>query len=589
MSQGFTPDFMEELKYKCDIVEVISQYVPLQKKGGRYFGCCPFHHEKTASFCVNADSGFYHCFGCGVSGDVVKFVMEMESMEFLDAVKYLAEKAGLPLPEIKIDPQYNQKKERKETLKQLMRDAARYYRNNLVDPVKGKDAREYLQSRGIDDETAHRYGLGLSLDYDGLVGYLRRKEYTLTDLLDCGLIANPDRPSDAFANRIIVPIINSMNEVVAFGGRVYHGEKDIAKYKNSTNTVLFDKGRTIYGVNYIKQDKRMGEAYAELILVEGYMDVISLGAAGIRNAVAGMGTALTEGQARELKRLAPKIYVCYDGDGAGRKATVKNVEPLVKCGADVRVVSLDDGKDPDETVRQDGVEAFLKHIRDALPVIEYKLKLCADAYDLGSVDGRAKYVQAALKVLKEVPSRAEREVYLGEVSKLSLVSVETLHDEFDSSPVIVEEKKEIVSDKDSKSLRASRFVIGRVMQNPKAVDLTALKKEWFAHPVHRDIFEYASTLPKGEFNVGRMFDIIAGDSEVDRILQVNLKFATEAQENEYYNDCVLALANEYISGRLAKLKTEYNALSDAQEKRNAIGEISALQKKLKSRSLSDKL
>jgi len=188
MSQGFTPDFMEELKYKCDIVEVISQYVPLQKKGGRYFGCCPFHHEKTASFCVNADSGFYHCFGCGVSGDVVKFVMEMESMEFLDAVKYLAEKAGLPLPEIKIDPQYNQKKERKETLKQLMRDAARYYRNNLVDPVKGKDAREYLQSRGIDDETAHRYGLGLSLDYDGLVGYLRRKEYTLTDLYQ-----NPDR------------------------------------------------------------------------------------------------------------------------------------------------------------------------------------------------------------------------------------------------------------------------------------------------------------------------------------------------------------------------------------------------------------
>ncbi|MDE6061054.1 MAG: DNA primase, partial [Clostridia bacterium] len=374
MSQGFTPEFMEELKYKTDIVDVISQYVPLQKKGGRYFGCCPFHHEKTPSFCVNQDSGFYHCFGCGVSGDVIKFVMEMESMSFFDVVKYLAEKAGMQLPEIKIDPKYSEKKERNEVLKQLMRDAARYYRNNLVNPVKGKDARAYLESRGINEETAHRYGLGLSLDYDSMVGYMRRKGHSLKDLLDSGLISNVDRPSDAFANRIIVPIINSMNEVVAFGGRIYHGEKDVAKYKNSTNTVLFDKGRTIYGVNYVKQDKRAGEVHRELILVEGYMDVISLGAAGIRNAVAGMGTALTDGQAHELKRLVPKIYVCYDGDGAGRKATVKNVEPLVKCGLDVRVVMLDDGKDPDETVRADGYDGFMKHIGEALPVIEYKLK-----------------------------------------------------------------------------------------------------------------------------------------------------------------------------------------------------------------------
>lgn len=591
MSQGFTPEFMEELKYKTDIVEIISQYVPLQRKGGRYFACCPFHGEKTPSFCVNQDSGFYHCFGCGVSGDVIKFVMEMESMSFFDAVKYLAEKAGMQLPEIKIDPHYTEKKERSEVLKQLMRDAARYYRNNLVDQVKGKDAREYLEGRGINEETAHRYGLGLSLNYDSMVGYMRRKGYSLKDLLDCGLISNVDRPSDAFANRIIVPIINSMNEVVAFGGRIYHGETDVAKYKNSTNTVLFDKGRTIYGVNYIKQDKRAGEAYKELILVEGYMDVISLGAAGIRNAVAGMGTALTDGQAHELKRLVPKIYVCYDGDGAGRKATVKNVEPLIGCGLDVRVVMLDDGKDPDETVRADGYEGFMKHLREALPVIEYKLKLCENAYELGSVDGRAKYVQAALKVLKTIESRSEREVYLENVSKLSRVSVDTLHDELDTSPVLkAEEKKESVlpADKDSKSLRASRFVVSRIMDNADYVDLSQIKKEWLAHDVHRAIYEYALGLPKGGFNVGQMYTYI-DDAEINNILQVNLQFASKIHEGKYFSDCILALADEYLSARLAMLKAAYNSLSDAEEKKSTLGEIALLQKKLKSKSVQEKL
>ena len=358
MAGGFTPEFMEELKYKCDIVEIISSYVPLQKKGGRYFGCCPFHNEKTPSMCVN--NGWYHCFGCGASGDVVKFVMEMENISFYDAVKLLADKVGMQLPEVKFDPKYNEKKEHGDVLKQLMRDVARYYRNNLLDESKGKEAREYLANRGIDDETSKRYGLGLSLDYESMAGYMRRKGYKLADLLECGLIASTERPSDAFANRIIVPIMDGMSNVIAFGGRIYHGEKDVAKYKNSTNTALFDKGRTVYGINFVKRDKKLnGASYKNLILVEGYMDVISLGAAGVKNAVAGMGTALTEGQAREISRLTDTVFVCYDGDGAGRKASVKNTDILAKFVQNVKVVSLPDGKDPDETVRSEGYEGFM--------------------------------------------------------------------------------------------------------------------------------------------------------------------------------------------------------------------------------------
>lgn len=590
MAGGFTPEFLEELKYKCDIVEVISQYVPLQKKGGRYFGCCPFHNEKTPSFCVN--NGWYHCFGCGASGDVVKFVMEMESVSFYDAVKILADKVGLQLPEIKLDPQYAQKKEHGDVLKQLMRDAARYYRNNLLDEKKGNDAREYLHNRGLDDEIAKRYGLGLSLDNESMVGYMRRKGYSLKDLEECGLVGNAQRPYDAFANRIIVPIMDSMSNVIAFGGRIYHSEKDVAKYKNSTNTTLFDKGRTIYGINFIKRDKKMnGVAYKELILVEGYMDVISLGASGIKNAVACMGTALTDGQARELSRMTENLYVCYDGDGAGKKATIRNVDILSKFVQNVRVISLDEGKDPDETVREGGAEAFLKKQKEALPVIEYKLKLCADANDLGSVNGRAKYVQSALKVLKTIDNRAEREVYMDVVSKMSGVSVATLTDEAGMiRPVKIEQPKENDEEKIAKTLRASRFVLNRIVKGEKYVDLSKIKTEWLENDLHRQVFEWAKTMPEHTDMVKTMFSVFGYDNEeISNILNINMKFADNIREADYFNDCVLMLANEFVSKRLEQVKNGYNELSDPEAKRASIAEISRLQKILKSKDINDKL
>lgn len=590
MAGGFTPEFLEELKYKCDIVEVISQYVPLQKKGGRYFGCCPFHNEKTPSFCVN--NGWYHCFGCGASGDVVKFVMEMESVSFYDAVKILADKVGLQLPEVKLDPQYAQKKEHGDVLKQLMRDAARYYRNNLLDEKKGKDAREYLHNRGLDDEIAKRYGLGLSLDNESMVGYMRRKGYSLKDLEECGLVGNAQRPYDAFANRIIVPIMDSMSNVIAFGGRIYHGEKDVAKYKNSTNTTLFDKGRTIYGINFIKRDKKMnGVAYKELILVEGYMDVISLGASGIKNVVACMGTALTDGQARELSRMTENLYVCYDGDGAGKKATIHNVDILSKFVQNVRVISLDEGKDPDETVREGGAEAFLKKQKEALPVIEYKLKLCADANDLGSVNGRAKYVQSALKVLKTIDNRAEREVYMDVVSKMSGVSVATLTDEAGMiRPVKIEQPKENDEEKIAKNLRASRFVLNRIVKGEKYVDLSKIKTEWLENDLHRQVFEWAKTMPEHTDMVKTMFSVFGYDNEeISNILNINMKFADNIREADYFNDCVLMLANEFVSKRLEQVKNGYNELSDPEAKRASIAEISRLQKILKSKDINDKL
>ena len=584
---GITQEFLDELKFKCDIVSVISGYIRLDKKGGKYFGCCPFHNEKTASFCVNTDGQYYHCFGCGASGNVINFVMEMESLSFIDAVKFLAEKAGMEMPEVKFDPDYKKKREKKDVLLSLMKDTAHYYRNNLLREVEGKEAREYLLSRGISEDIARYYGIGLSLGQDQLQGYMRRKGYSIENLRDCGLV-NGDKLVDAFAGRIIVPILDGMSNVVAFGGRIYHGEKDVAKYKNSTNTEIFDKGRTVYGINFVKREKRENGGFHNLILVEGYMDVIALGSVGIKNVVAGMGTALTDGQAREIARLVPLVYVCYDGDSAGRKATIKNVEILMKAGVEVKVVSLDDGCDPDDTIKKEGYEGFMARVKAALPIIEYKLKLCADAYNLDSVDGRTKYVRAALKVLGEVNSIAEREVYLGVVSRLSGVSVDTLTRDLGKAPAREVEATEISAPlKEDKTVKAGRFILNKILTHASFSDIGFLKKEWFTHPLHQSIFGDVVE-SAGGLKVATLFDKYT-DDELNKIIGDDVVFEVPATEQIYFSDCILVLANDYISKQLDGLTKRYNAATTPADKKAIVTQMASLQQKLKSKNVKDKI
>ena len=552
--------FIEELKFKCDIVSVVSQYVPLVKKGNRYFCCCPFHNEKTPSMCVNTQGQFYHCFGCGASGDVITFVMEMESLGYVDAVKLLAERAGMELPEYKADAEYKKKKDRQDTLKELMKDAARYYQ------------------RGITEEICTRFGLGLSLGYDQLQGYLRRKGYAAADLRDCGL-ATGDKLTDAFHGRVIVPIMNGMGDVIAFGGRIYRGEQDVAKYKNSTNTVLFDKSRCVYGINFVKREKRRGNGFKNLILVEGYMDVISLAAAGYFNVVAGMGTALTPQQAREIRKLTDTVYVCYDGDAAGRKAAVRNVEPLIAEGLDVRVVSLAEGLDPDDTIRQEGADGFRKRLEEALPVMEYKLKLCADAYEMGSADGRAKYVRAALKVLAEVQNAAEREVYLGIVSSKSGVSVNTLKETLVGvrpAPAVKREE-DAARPRENRLVAAARFVLNAILAREEHASASDVEPEWMPLPEQAEILAFVRAHP--EKKTGDLFPDGVGGGELNEVLNAERDLSSREKERQYYSDCVALLSGAYDSARISELKERFKQLSDAEERRSVLKEIQRLQKK----------
>lgn len=591
-------DFLRELKLRTNLVDTISRYVPVQKKGGRFFCVCPFHADKNPSMAINEQDGYYHCFACQATGDAIKFIMDIESIEFGEAIKILAEKANIPVPEFKKDPQAEKKKAHSDVLKQIMVEAAKFYRGNLVDEIKGKEAREYLESRGINDEISKRYGLGVSLDYETLPKYLRYKGFKLSDIKECGLIANVDKPSDMFANRVIVPIIDSMSNVVAFGGRVYHDEDktmDVAKYKNSTNTPLFNKSYFVYGINFVKRDRKTAGPVQDLILVEGYMDVIALGTAGINNVVAGMGTALTEGQAREIKKIVSTIYVCYDGDSAGRKATFKNIDILDSVGFDVKVMSLENGEDPDEAIKNHGKEYYLKKKEEALSITEYKLKLCELAFDLKTTEGKAKYVQNAVKVLKKfADDEARLEVYAKIVSGLSGVSVDAIKKSAVSGVKVNMDDKakpKIAPDNDeAKNRRASRFILNRIMTNAPYVNLTEISPLWFNNATHKEIYNYAVNLEKGtDFNVGLMFSTIENNDEITAILDISLKFNPYEKDREYYLGCLNTIANDYIQGRIDALSSQLNKITDSKEKRPLQIEIQDLKRKKHSTDLKDKI
>ena len=393
-------NFLRELKQKNDIVEVIGNYVALDRKGGNYWACCPFHHERTPSFAVNEGEQYYHCFGCQESGDVIKFVQEIESTDFMGAVQILAARAKMTVPENGYDSEEAAKRKKKrDTMVQIMRDTARFYLNNLY----SGDARadkylQYIQNRSLAPTTVKKFGLGASLDYTSLPKFLTTKGYSKEDAIACGVLSADDkgRVFDSLGERLIFPIINAMDEVVGFGGRTLDKTK-FAKYKNTKETMLFDKSKTLYNINLLKKLKRE-QTVKEIIFVEGYMDTITLYQAGFKNVVATMGTSLTKEQARLAKRYTDNVLISYDGDFAGQKADLRGLEILDGESLRVRVVPMPEGLDPDDVARQ-GQEAYQKCLDAAMPLIDYKIHALERKYDLNKTEEKRRFVAEALKVV----------------------------------------------------------------------------------------------------------------------------------------------------------------------------------------------
>ncbi len=403
-------EFCSRLLENTDIVKLISRYCTLRRTGNTFKALCPFHSERTPSFGVDPNKQLYYCFGCGKGGNAITFLKDIENIESIDAIKMLADEANMELPEFSGKSAPKIDKQKRIRLFELMREAARHYNENLRSP-KAAAANAYIEKRKLPSNIVTRFGLGYSIDYTEIITYLKSKGYDESEMKEVGLVGQSARGYyDLYCGRLMFPIISSLGQVVGFSGRVLE-KTDKAKYYNTPQTELFDKSKTVYAINLLKKRRQHGPL-DYLIMCEGQMDVIALHKAGFDTAVASMGTALTQQHARQIKNYADKVYISYDGDGAGQKATMRGLDILREQGLTVKVVQLPDGLDPDEVVNEGGAEAYRKLLEEALPLTEYKLKKLRERYNLSDRDDRAKYAAEAVAIARKPDNPVETEEYL---------------------------------------------------------------------------------------------------------------------------------------------------------------------------------
>ena len=434
-------DVINEIKYRNDIETVISQYVTLKRRGKNLVGLCPFHGEKTPSFTVYPETSSFYCFGCGVGGDVFTFTGLIENLDYIESIKHLAEKSGVTLPDSGYDDSMLRLKNR---IYDINKETGRFFHACLLTD-EGKWARDYLLGRGLSMSTIKHFGLGAAPDsWDALINHLKSKGYTIEEMLAANVIGKSNRGSyyDRFRRRVMFPIINIRGNVVGFSGRAMPGEdKQGGKYVNTSDTPVYKKSNNLFGMNFAKN-----HCAERIILVEGNMDVITLHQAGFKNAVAPLGTAFTEEQANLLARYTKEVILTMDADEAGQKAIKRASEILEKTGLKTRVISIPDGKDPDEFIKKNGPDRFRALIEGAVSDIEYKLLMAAKDIDLDADDGKLKYLSAAAEIIAEQSDIMTRDIYIGRLSDkygVSRTALETKVKELRKKYVRVKEKKEI--------------------------------------------------------------------------------------------------------------------------------------------------
>lgn len=580
-------EFINILKDKLNIVEIASGYLNLEKRGGGYWACCPFHHEKTPSFSIHESGQFFHCFGCGASGDVIHFVSQMESLDFSDTVKLLAERANLPLPQTAFDNQKTSDQKRKrDTLLQIMNDCAHFYLDNL-NSGKAEAHIEYILSRKIPANVVKTFGLGASLNFNDLPLYLRRRGYSKRDILDSGTVNEIEgRLVDAQGGRLIYPIINALDEVIAFGGRVLK-KTEFAKYKNTKETLIFNKSKTLYNINLLKKLKRT-QTVKEVIMVEGYMDTISLYQAGFKNVVASMGTSLTQDQARLIKRYTDTVLISYDGDSAGQKANMRGLEILKSEGLNVKVVPLPDGLDPDDVIKQTGAEGYQKCLDAAMPLIDFKLSVLASRYDMSKTEDKRNYVAEAIKIIKTAESSAEQEDLLKSLRARTGITFEALSRDLRAAPVVEQpapEQPKERKDHSSVTRRASRFVIASFLFSAdytRGVDVSEIA---FDDDIHLLLAKYIQSkkLLDEQIHLSEIFEFFEENTpeyeELTRILDYSdgQSFNSEVSA-KYFADCVKKLRINSLDKQINALTVQLGAERDVEARQKIAQQISTLLK-----------
>ena len=583
-------EILEKIKSQNDIVDVISERVRLRKAGRNFTGLCPFHNEKTPSFSVSQEKQIYKCFGCGEAGNVISFVMKERNLPFIEAVKYLANRANIPLEMNNGEKSITAKK--KDLLYRVNVEAAKFFFSNLMN---NQNAKEYFLNRGIKEETIKKFGLGFANDsWNSLMFYLRKKGISDILLEEAGLISvnkEKGRKYDRFRNRVMFPVFDYQGRVIGFGGRVLDDSKP--KYLNSPETLVFQKGTNLYGLNFALKHN-MNERY--FVIVEGYMDLISLHQYGITNVVASLGTALTINQARLLKRYADKVIISYDADMAGQMATLRGLEILRTAGFDVRVLNIPQGKDPDEYVRSNGKEAFLKLINAAEPLIDYRMKKAEDGIDFKNSQSLILYAKRIMEIISDLDPM-EKDVYIKKASENTGIKEQTLYDILKSKMKDNRENNFRNNKEEDRSklyvepgfLKAERTLLKMMLENNEYLQYIEerISENDFILLEHKEIFTVI-ILAKGEninniesFIESRLSDVKT-IGELVKIKEENIFFADNIKVQ--INDLINEIISYKLKQRIDQLRKEQKQLENEGKIEESIKlaiELASITKKLK--------
>lgn len=419
----YSDEILDEVRRNNDIIDIISQYTTLKRKGRNYFACCPFHNEKTPSFSVSPDKQIFKCFGCGVGGDVVHFLMKIENISFPEAVQELANRAHIQLP-TSDDPKENAREALKAKVYKVNDEAALFYHEQLYNSKVAKEAQSYVKMRKMNNNTLKSFMIGYSGDNNELLAHLKEKGFSEEEMLASNLIGknSSGRLYDKFRHRLMFPIQDVRGRTIAFGGRVLDNSKP--KYINSPEDIVYSKGRNLFGLNVARRGQT--GLLKRILIVEGYMDAISLYQNGITNVVASLGTALTQGQGWLLRKNAEQVILGYDADGAGQTAIIRGIDILKSMGIDIRILQISGAKDPDEFVVKYGPDKFKKCMDDAISVVEYKIKVLKQKYNLNNTSDKIKFLNEIAKILADEDNTIEREVYIDKIAKTYQISREAI-------------------------------------------------------------------------------------------------------------------------------------------------------------------
>ena len=496
---AFPPSFIDELIARNPIEDVVGQYVSLKRSGGNLFGLCPFHGEKTASFSVAPDKGIYYCFGCHKGGGAVNFMMEVEGLSYPDAVRALAKRAGMQVPE---DEQYQSRYRQQERLWALMKEAARYFHAQLYSEA-GAEGLAYAQKRGMPKSTLTKFGIGFAPNtWSGLIDAMKKKGYTEQELKDAGLVSEKgSRIYDRFRNRLMFPIIDVRGNIIGFGGRVM--DDSTPKYLNSPETLIFNKRKNLFGLNLAKKSK-----LGYLILVEGYMDAIALHQYGFDCAVASLGTSLTDEHAVLLSRYTEQVVLIYDGDEAGQRAAHRAIPMLEKAGLGVKVLKMKDAKDPDEFLKKFGADKFKLLLEGSSNRVEYQLNAIAGKYDLREDEQRIKFIHEAAELISTLGSAVQREIYGHRIAEAASISFDTMkvevnkafkrrmakerkrQEKLDLAPVqALQPKSRSIRYENMRSAVAEEALLAMVLKEPALLEQTkTLPEETFSSALLGKVF-----------------------------------------------------------------------------------------------------